>query len=116
VLTPVRLGLSLLQAWQYGDQEFPIPPAGHCEPRSHRSGTGKERKILPEQIEAARQSEQLRTTLIDAMHTNFKTPLTSTLRRQLRGSSKSQQLLENQIELLTIADEDADHLRTHQRH
>ena len=32
---------------------------------------------LAHQIEAARQSEQLRTTLIDAMAHEFKTPLTS---------------------------------------
>jgi two-component system sensor histidine kinase KdpD len=65
---------------------------------------------LAHQIEAARQSEQLRTTLIDAMAHEFKTPLTS-----IRGATTSMlsapdQPVEVRTELLKIADEEAEHL------
>lgn len=66
---------------------------------------------LAHQIEAARQSEQLRTTLIDAMAHEFKTPLTL-----IKGATTSvlaghDQLSESTREQLTIADEEAEHLR-----
>jgi len=66
---------------------------------------------LAHQIEAARQSEQLRTTLIDAMAHEFKTPLTL-----IKGATTSvlagqDQLSETTREQLTIADEEAEHLR-----
>jgi two-component system, OmpR family, sensor histidine kinase KdpD len=66
---------------------------------------------LAQQIEAARQSEQLRTTLIDAMAHEFKTPLTSIKAVTTGLLADPQQLKESQIELLNIADEDADHLK-----
>jgi two-component system sensor histidine kinase KdpD len=66
---------------------------------------------LAQQIEAARQSEQLRTTLIDAMAHEFKTPLTSIKAATTGLLSDPEQLKEHQIELLKIADEDADHLK-----
>jgi two-component system, OmpR family, sensor histidine kinase KdpD len=66
---------------------------------------------LAQQVEAARQSEQLRTTLIDAMAHEFKTPLTL-----IRAATTS--LLANPYipadsrgEQLTIADEEAEHLQ-----
>jgi two-component system, OmpR family, sensor histidine kinase KdpD len=66
---------------------------------------------LAQQVEAARQSEQLRTTLIDAMAHEFKTPLTL-----IKAATTS--LLANpnvptvsRHEQLTIADEEAEHLR-----
>jgi two-component system, OmpR family, sensor histidine kinase KdpD len=66
---------------------------------------------LAQQVEAARQSEQLRTTLIDAMAHEFKTPLTL-----IRAATTS--LLANPSgpgerakEQLKIADEEAEHLR-----
>jgi two-component system, OmpR family, sensor histidine kinase KdpD len=66
---------------------------------------------LAQQVEAARQSEQLRTTLIDAMAHEFKTPLTL-----IRATTTS--LLANpdipvarRNEQLAIADEEAEHLR-----
>lgn len=66
---------------------------------------------LAHQVEAARQSEQLRTTLIDAMAHEFKTPLTL-----IKGATTSvlaghDQLSESTKEQLTIADEEAEHLR-----
>jgi len=66
---------------------------------------------LAQQIEAARQSEQLRTTLIDAMAHEFKTPLTliraatTSLLANPNGSTESKK------EQLTIADEEAEHLK-----
>lgn len=111
VLTPVRLGAE------------PIASLAIRGPRISDSvlqgianlvAIGLERaraQDLAQQIEAARQSEQLRTTLIDAMAHEFKTPLTSIKAATTGLLSNPQQLLENQIELLTIADEDADHLK-----
>jgi two-component system, OmpR family, sensor histidine kinase KdpD len=66
---------------------------------------------LAQQIEAARQSEQLRTTLIDAMAHEFKTPLTSIKAATTGLLANPHQLKEDQIELLNIADEEAEHLK-----
>jgi two-component system, OmpR family, sensor histidine kinase KdpD len=66
---------------------------------------------LAQQIEAARQSEQLRTTLIDAMAHEFKTPLTSIKAATTGLLADPQQLKESQIELLNLADEEAEHLK-----
>jgi two-component system, OmpR family, sensor histidine kinase KdpD len=66
---------------------------------------------LAQQVEAARQSEQLRTTLIDAMAHEFKTPLTSIKAATTGLLADPHQLKEGQIELLNIADEEAEHLK-----
>ena len=66
---------------------------------------------LAQQIEAARQNEQLRTMLIDAMAHEFKTPLTSIKAATTGLLANPDKLEESQIELLNIADEDADHLK-----
>lgn len=66
---------------------------------------------LAHQIEAARQSEQLRTTLIDAMAHEFKTPLTSIKAATTSLLANPDQPLENRTELLKVADEEAEHLR-----
>jgi len=66
---------------------------------------------LAHQVEVARQSEQLRTTLIDAMAHEFKTPLTSIKAATTSLLSAADQSAESRRELLTIADEEADHLR-----
>ena len=66
---------------------------------------------LAQQVEAARQSEQLRTTLIDAMAHEFKTPLTliraatTSLLANPNGGEESAR------EQLKIADDEAEHLR-----
>ncbi len=67
---------------------------------------------LAHQVEVARRSEQLRTTLIDAMAHEFKTPLTSIKAVTTSLLSESGQSPESRNELLTIADEEADHLRS----
>src|SRR5207302_5759551 len=66
---------------------------------------------LAHQVEAARQSEQLRTTLIDAMAHEFKTPLTSIKAATTSLLAAPEQAGESRTELLRIADEEADHLR-----
>jgi len=66
---------------------------------------------LAHQIEVARQSEQLRTTLIDAMAHELKTPLTSIKAATTSLLADLGQPLASRKELLTIADEEANHLR-----
>lgn len=66
---------------------------------------------LAQQVEAARQSEQLRTTLIDAMAHEFKTPLTlirAATTSLLANPDRPSELLNEQLK---IADEEAEHLR-----
>jgi two-component system, OmpR family, sensor histidine kinase KdpD len=65
---------------------------------------------LAQQIEAARQSEQLRSTLIDAMAHEFKTPLTSIKAATTALLASPEQAGESRMEILKIADEEADHL------
>lgn len=66
---------------------------------------------LAHQVEVARQSERLRTTLIDAMSHEFKTPLTSIKAATTSLLGDPSQPEAGRIELLTIADEEADRLR-----
>ncbi len=65
---------------------------------------------MAHQIEAARQSEELRTTLIDAMSHEFKTPLTSIKAATTALLSNPEQHITNRTELIQIADEEANHL------
>lgn len=66
---------------------------------------------LEQQVEAARQSEQLRTTLIDAMAHEFKTPLTLIKATTTALLDNPDEPLASRHEQLTIADEEADRLR-----
>src|SRR5207302_3859828 len=66
---------------------------------------------LAQQIEAARQSEQLRTTLIDAMAHEFKTPLTLIRAATTSLLANPDEPAESRKEQLTIADEEAEHLK-----
>jgi len=66
---------------------------------------------LAHQVEAARQSERLRTTLIDAMAHEFKTPLTSIKAATTSLLADPNQPLDSRTELLKIADEESDHLQ-----
>lgn len=66
---------------------------------------------LAHQVEAARRSEQLRTTLIDAMAHEFKTPLTSIRAATTSLLSLPDQPIESRTELLEVADEEARHLQ-----
>jgi len=64
-----------------------------------------------QQIEAARQSERLRTTILDAMAHEFKTPLTSIKAATTSLLDNPDQPMESRRELLKVADEEADHLK-----
>ena len=66
---------------------------------------------LAQQVEAARQSEQLRTTLIDAMAHEFKTPLTLIRAATTSLLANPSAPVESAKEQLKIADEEAEHLR-----
>jgi two-component system, OmpR family, sensor histidine kinase KdpD len=66
---------------------------------------------LAQQAEAARQSEQLRTTLIDAMAHEFKTPLTLIKAATTSLLANRDIPVKTQREQLAIADEEAEHLR-----
>ena len=66
---------------------------------------------LAHQIEAARQSEQLRATLIDAMAHEFKTPLTLIKATTTSLLANPDQPSETRTEQLKTADEEAEHLR-----
>ncbi|MGP8244122.1 MAG: ATP-binding protein [Bryobacteraceae bacterium] len=66
---------------------------------------------LAHQVEAARQSEQLRTTLIDAMAHEFKTPLTSIKAATTSLRSNPEQPSATRMELIEIADEETEHLQ-----
>ena len=67
---------------------------------------------LTHQVEAARQSEQLRTTIIDAMAHEFKTPLTSIKAATTSLLSDPGQPAAARTEMLKIADQEAHHLAT----
>src|SRR5947208_13441480 len=66
---------------------------------------------LAQQIEAARQSEQLRTTLIDAMAHEFKTPLTLIKAATTSLLANPNEAMESRKDQLAIADEEAEHLK-----
>jgi two-component system sensor histidine kinase KdpD len=66
---------------------------------------------LAHQVEAAQQTERLRTTLIDAMAHEFKTPLTSIRAATTSLLSEPHQPESSRLELLRIADEEAEHLK-----
>jgi len=66
---------------------------------------------LAAQVEAAQQSEKLRTTLLDAMAHEFKTPLTSVIAATSALLDSPDQPLPSRVELLKIADEEAHRLK-----
>lgn len=66
---------------------------------------------LAAQVDAARRSEKLRTTLLDAMAHEFKTPLTSVIAATSALLDNPEQPSGNRAELLHIADEEAHHLQ-----
>ena len=70
-----------------------------------------EAQELSHRFEVARQSEHLRTTLIDAMAHEFKTPLTLIKGATTAVLGGGDDLAASVREQLTIADEECDHLR-----
>jgi len=65
---------------------------------------------LGHEIEVARRSERLRTTLIDAMAHEFKTPLTAVRAATSALLANPDQKLSSATQMLKIADEEAAHL------
>jgi two-component system sensor histidine kinase KdpD len=65
---------------------------------------------LAQEIEVTRRSEQLRTTLIDAMAHELKTPLTAIRAATSALLSNPDQKPSSSVEMLKIADEEARHL------
>ncbi len=65
---------------------------------------------LAHEVEAARQTDRLRTTLIDAMAHDLKTPLTSIRAATTSLLATPGQPEESRTELLKVADEEAAHL------
>jgi two-component system sensor histidine kinase KdpD len=65
---------------------------------------------LTAQIDAAERSEKLRRSLLDAMAHEFKTPLTSVMAVTTALLDSPDQPLQNRVELLKVADEEAHHL------
>jgi two-component system sensor histidine kinase KdpD len=65
---------------------------------------------LGHEVEVAKRSEQLRTTLLDAMAHEFKTPLTAIRAATTALLGASDLHRENAIRMLKIADEEAAHL------
>jgi two-component system sensor histidine kinase KdpD len=112
VITAVRLGSEPIAALalQGGAQM----PDSVLQGIANLVAIGLERaraQDLAHQVEAARRSEQLRTTLLDAMAHEFKTPLTAIKAATTALLASPDQSAGDRAELLTIADEEADHLK-----
>jgi two-component system sensor histidine kinase KdpD len=111
VITAVRLGTEPIASLAL--QGSPMPDSV-LQGIANLVAVGLERakaQDLAHQVEAARRSEELRTTLIDAMAHEFKTPLTSIKAATTALLSAPEQSVANRTELLRIADEEAEHLR-----
>jgi two-component system sensor histidine kinase KdpD len=110
VITAVRLGSEPIAA--LGVQGARMPDSV-LQGIANLVAIGLERaraQDLAHQIEAARRSEQLRTTLLDALAHEFKTPLTSIKAATTSLLANPDQPQESRTELLTVADEEADRL------
>jgi len=110
VITAVRLGSEPIGA--LGLQGAQMPDSV-LQGIANLVAIGLERakaQDLAHQIEAARRSEQLRTTLLDAMAHEFKTPLTSIKAATTALLAGTDQTSDARMELLSIADEEADRL------
>ncbi len=111
VITAVRLGTEPIASFAI---QGPFMQDSVLQGISNLIAIGLERaraQDLAHQVEAARRSEQLRTTLIDAMAHEFKTPLTSIRAATTSLLSSPDQPVESRTELLEVADEEAQHLQ-----
>ena len=110
VITAVRLGTEPIGALGL---QGALMPDSVLQGIGNLIAIGLERakaQDLTHQIEAVRQSEQLRTALIDAMAHELKTPLTSIKAATTALLASPDQPPESRTELLKIADEEAAHL------
>jgi two-component system, OmpR family, sensor histidine kinase KdpD len=111
VITAVRLGSEPIASLAFQGAQM---PDGVLQGVANLVAIGLERaraQDLAQQVEAARQSEQLRTTLIDAMAHEFKTPLTSIKAATTSLRSNPAQTPATRAELIEIADEETEHLQ-----
>jgi len=111
VITAVRLGSEPIASLAL---QGTVMPDSVMQGLANLVAIGLERaraQELASQVEAARRSEQLRATLIDAMAHEFKTPLTSIKAATTSLLASPDQPPSSRTELLRIADEEADHLR-----
>jgi two-component system sensor histidine kinase KdpD len=110
-ITAVRLGSEPIGALALQGRQMPdsvIQGIGNL------AAIGLERaraQHFESQVEAARQTEKLRTTLVDAMAHEFQTPLTSVLAATSALLNDPNQPFESRMELLRIADEEARRLK-----
>jgi two-component system sensor histidine kinase KdpD len=110
-ITAVRLGSEPIGALAL--QGKPMPDSV-LQGIANLAAIGLERarsQDLEAQVEAARQSEKLRTTLLDAMAHEFKTPLTSVMAATSALLHDPEQPSSSRLELLKIADEEAHRLK-----
>ncbi len=114
VITAIRLGSEPIAglALQLANPRTQMPDAV-LQGIANLVAIGLERaraQDLVSQIEAARHSEKLRTTLLDAMAHEFKTPLTSIMAATTALLADPGRPADSKAELLKIADEEAKHL------
>ncbi len=111
VITAVRLGSEPIAGLAL--QGAPMPDAV-LQGIANLVAIGLERaraQDLASEVAAARESEKLRATLIDAMAHEFKTPLTSIKAATTALLADPNRSVESRTEIMTIADEEAEHLR-----
>lgn len=112
VVTAIRLGSEPIAALAI---QGPHMPDSVLQGIANIVAIGLERaraEDLAHQVEAARRSEQLRTTLLDTMAHEFKTPLTSIKAVTSSLLADPEQPEETRKELLAVADEEAERLKT----
>jgi two-component system sensor histidine kinase KdpD len=111
VITAVRLGSEPIAGLALQGHQMPdavlqgianLVAIGLERARAHR---------LAAEMEAVKQTEKLRTTLLDAMAHEFKTPLTSVMAATTSLLSDLDQPRETRAELIRIADEETRHLK-----
>ncbi|HET8547020.1 MAG TPA: ATP-binding protein [Bryobacteraceae bacterium] len=111
VITAVRLGADPIASLGL---EGPVLPDSVLQGIANLVAIGLERARAQEvanEAEAARQSEKLRTALIDAVAHEFKTPLTSIKAATTALLAAPESPAGSRNELLKIADQEADRLR-----
>jgi two-component system sensor histidine kinase KdpD len=111
VITAIRLGSQPIASLAI---QGPNMPDSVLQGIGNLVAIGLERaraQDLTHQVEAARQTEQLRTAMIDAMAHEFKTPLTSILAATTSLLDGPAQPEETKSQLIKIADEEARRLR-----
>ncbi len=110
IVAPIRLGGQPVGSLAVGGS---VVSDTALQALSNLVGIGLERvrgQEAANRAEAARQSDELKSTLLDAIAHEFKTPLTSIKAAATGLLSTPAAMPENQRELVTIVDEEADRL------